>query len=487
MPGVIVTTETVAGPATSQTAPAATFFVAGLAHRGPTDEAVLVRSLADFERRFGPRVTYGSLHDQLATFFGEGGSRAYVARVVGDAATLGTVTLQDQAGVPVDTLRIDALGAGAWSDDLQVRIADGLTAGTFDLTVVLAGADVESYIGLDSPAAAANALEQSVYVRATDLGAATVAPDNNPAAGTFDLSAGTDDRASIVTQDYIDQVDGLFTYDLGAGAVAVPGQTAANVGADLIAHGKANRRLVLLAPAPGSTLSAAKAAAAAVRDGTDDEYAGVFWPAVLVPAGGGRTRTITPEGYIAGVRARAHMAEGPWRAPAGEAATARYIVGTDVEVPQADGDEADAAGVSAIRRIANTLRLYGWRSLSTDLDNYALLTGRDVLNFAVAELERRLEPLVFRTIDGKGHLFAEAAGIGIGLAEPMRAAGGLYELVDDDGNAIDPGYAVETGPSVNTPDTIQAGKIKMRVALRVSPTGTLVEVTVAKVAVNAAL
>ena len=39
-------------------------------------------------------------------------------------------------------------------------------------------------------------------------------------------------------------------------------------------------------------------------------------------------------------------------------------------------DDLDAGQVSLIRKIGNTFRLYGWRSLSTDVDNYWFLKDR---------------------------------------------------------------------------------------------------------------
>ena len=64
----------------------------------------------------------------------------------------------------------------------------------------------------------------------------------------------------------------------------------------------------------------------------------------------------------------------------------------------------DAGNVSAIRTILGTTRLYGWRSLSTDAQNYKLLIGRDVLNYLAVEGARLLEPYVFATIDGRAVL-----------------------------------------------------------------------------------
>lgn len=489
MPGVNVTTATRSGPSAAGRAPASTFFVAGLTERGRTDKAYAVGSLAEFEAEFGGRVSYGTLHDTVRTFFEEGGLRAYVVRVVGAAATSGTLALSDQAATPVPTLRIDAKGAGTWSSGVTVAVAAGTLPDTFRLTIAY-GDDVETYDNLASPAAAVTAINRrSQWVTATDLGSATVAPDNNPAvAPAAALSAGDDQRASVVATDYVTALDARATKDLGAGIVAVPGQTSAAVGAGLIAHGVTNNRLAALALAATATAEDAISAAATLRGTTGSEYAGLFFPWIKVPDGAGGTRNVSPEGYVAAVRTRAHLAEGPERAPGGEISQAEYVLDTVTAIDRATGDELDSAGVSAIRAIpGGGIRLYGWRSLSDDVDNYALLTGRDMLNYLVVEGERRLEQYVFRTVDPRGHLFSEIAAELVGLVEPIRVRGGLYALIDDQGNEIDPGYSVNTGPSVNTPARLAAQEVWAELGVRVSPTGAVINLIITKAGLTAAL
>jgi len=153
MPGVVVTTGAVAGPSAPTRAPSSTYFVAGQAERGPTDRASAIRSLAEFTDLFGGRTTYGALYDDLVTFFQEGGSRAYVTRVVGPAATTGALAspLMDRAGTPLATLTVTAASPGAWSSAVSVKVLDGSTAGTFRIQVLVGGVVVRDYTNLHSP------------------------------------------------------------------------------------------------------------------------------------------------------------------------------------------------------------------------------------------------------------------------------------------------------------------------------------------------
>lgn len=478
-PGVTTSTAIVTGASGVAVPPAGSYFLAGLADRGAVDELHAVTSMADYERKLGPRVSYGRLHDDLRTYFEEGGALAYVARVVGAGADLATRTLLDRAGAPVATLRLDAVNPGAWAHALTVQVANG-AANTVTITVRLDGDVVETYVDQASPAAAAAAINAtSAYLVATNLASATAAPNNNPAVlAATALAGGDDDRASVTGDTYVAALDELAGPELGAGAVAVPGQSAATVGAGLIAHADTHRRVALLAMPEGTTLPDAIDAAADLSE--DGDRAGLFWPWVTIPDGS-TSRTIPPEGFVAGVRARNLSAAGPWQAPAGERSAARFVTGTEVPVDRDTSDQANDGRVNPLRVIAGQVRLYGWRSLSTDDNNWRLLTGREVANVLELDLDAALEPYVFETIDAHGRLLARVRGASVGVLAPMARANGLYPRIVA-GSELDPGYMVDL--SGNTAETAAANEIHVAAAFRVSPTGELVVVTLVKTPAN---
>lgn len=483
MPGVSIRTATRSGPGLSLVPEASAYFVAGLFDRGPVDRATRVRSLTELAATYGPDVAYSAAYTDLRVFFEEGGGLAYVTRVVGPAATSGSLTLVDRAGVPVNTLRVDAVSPGAWSAGVTVEVQNGTTADTFRL-LVREGTDVETYDNLTSPADAVAALSTSRRVRAVDLGSPTAAPGNNPAVrAATALSAGADDRAAV-TAAMVGDALARFGSELPRGVVALPGYAAGAVGAALIAHARTTNRLALLATPAGTSRADAAAAAASFAGTAGAEHAGIIWPHVRIPAQRG-TRLVSPEGYAAAARTRALVEAGPWRAPAGEVAVARYVSGVEAEVTRAQGDELDDQRVSVIRTIAGTTRLYGWRSLSTDEANYALLTARDTVNLVVGQLEAELEADVWRTIDGTGGSLGVIEGKAVGVLEPIARAGGLFARVDaTSGDELDPGYSV----AARTPlDALANGRILLDVALRPSPVGTLIDVTVTKAALTAAV
>lgn len=475
-PSVQVGFATRLGSSSSIGAGTGRYFVAGLFERGRTDSAVRVTSFREFTDRFGARVAYSAAWDSLRMFFAEGGSEAVVARIVGAAATVGTKTFKDAAAA--DSIRIDALGAGAWSADVSVEI----TAGSMDDTVraIVTYLDqIEVFDNATSAADLANKLNQSLYVRGVDLGGGLPA-----VAAAAALSAGADDRAAVVTQTYVTGLD-KFPAGLGAGAVALPGQTADLVGASLIAHAKATRRVALLAPKVGATQQELVVLAKTLV-GVDGKYAMLVAPWVRISDRPGGTLLVSPEGYVAGARARAHTRSGPWAAAAGSISASTSIVAVEREVQQSEYDTLSDVGVSLIVTRAGRIVLYGYRSLDVDSTNYRLLSAQDTLNWLAQRCEDSLEPFVFAPIDGNGGLLGQVEGVLRGILEDVRLRGGLYARVVD-GDMVDPGYSVDVGNSVNTTESLAQNILRAQVAVRLAPHAELIEITIIRVALTASV
>ncbi|NET85777.1 MAG: phage tail sheath family protein [Moorea sp. SIO1F2] len=108
--------RTITGIATSITA-----FI-GRALRGPVDEAVLINSYGDFERRFGGLWVDSTLGFAVRDFYLNGGSQAVIVRLyqpdADPAKSLATLTL----GSAPNTLTLEAASEGAWGNNLRARI-----------------------------------------------------------------------------------------------------------------------------------------------------------------------------------------------------------------------------------------------------------------------------------------------------------------------------------------------------------------------------
>ena len=468
MPGVVVQTFTSGSSSSTASDYSDQFIVVGQAERGPVDTPVAVDNITDFERVFGGFVTYSPLWLQLSTFFQEGGLRAIVSRTVGPAATVGTLTLTDSDDE--DTLKIDAVGAGAWSSALEATVAAGTLDDTFRLTITFNDIVVHDVDNITDPTDAVFKFSDSDYVVLTDLGSTSVDPNPEAIVATA-LSAGSDDRASITAAHYLASLNAV-TKDYGTGAVAIPGQTGTTIFDGITDHCEATNRVGLLAAARGATTSSLITTA----QGLNTEFCGLFAPWVLLADGVSAPKVVSPEGYVAAARTRAIVETGQWRAGAGYLSEAKVVVGLDQEFDTTDGNQLDAARVNAIRTIAGTTRVYGWRSLALDESNYSFLTYRDFLNLLVMQAEDLLEDYVFQPIDGRGQLVSRIKGELEAMLIPYAEDGGLYPL-SINGSEVDPGYSIEVVvPSTNTSNEIHA-----TMKVRVSPVGSLIRLSIVKV------
>jgi phage tail sheath protein FI len=220
---------------------------------------------------------------------------------------------------------------------------------------------------------------------------------------------------------------------------------------------------------------------------------GFYWPAVKVSAPSitelatGATLptssviTISPEAFVAGARSRAvQQASGPWRAGAGQISASRTLRGLATEITPAGSDLMDEARVNVIRKIGNSIRVYGARSVSSDEANWRYITMRDTMNHITVGIEERMEEYVFETIDGRGALFGKIRGSIKAFLEPIRIAGGLYEAFDDTGAQIDPGYNVIVDSSINPVTQLATGLVKAQVGVRVSGVADLIDIVITK-------
>ena len=481
MPGVVVTTAVRTGPSTTNVAPASTFFVAGTAERGPTNEAKLVISLADFETRYGGYTASGTLHQQVQTFFEEGGARAYIARVT-DAATDTVASLTLTAVGGGNAFTVSAANAGAWANGaangLEVVTTDGTgSASNFKLYLndELVYQTGELATAADFVSAINNSAVATIYISASvNTASATLG-----ASAGLQLSGGTDGDAPTAAQ-LVTGLD-LFETTYGAGAVAIPGSYSTTVWDGLLAHAVDKNRIALLAFDPTNTVDDSVTDAEDwIGTQTNTEYAGFYYPSITMTGSAETSLTISPEGYVAAKRSIAQNSVGAWQAYAGLNSKAGFVTGISTPIDKADSDVLDAGYINAIRVIQGSVRIYGARSASTDITNFRYITAREVLNYIVTEAEKRLEDLVFSTIDGRRTVFGRVEARLIGLLEPLRREGGLYEAFDSEGNQVDAGYSVLVTDALNPVTQLATGTVKAKVGVRVSSVADRIEIEIVK-------
>lgn len=493
MPGVVVSTAVRTGPSSATVRESSQLFVVGMAERGPSDEALLVESLADFEYKYGGFQSYSYLHPTLETFFEEGGTQAYVSRVVGPAATSGTKALLGIASASATTvLTLDATGPGSWSGNIGVVVSHPTANTTFKITLYYDGVSVYSTGTCTSLTQAAGRINTSTiatrYVTATVASGqtsipATLGTTNNPS----ELSAGDDDRTNVGDTELIDGLD-LFNDALGSGAVAIVDGTENTASAGsfpiseaLIAHANEYNRIAILHAGNAETNADAIAKAVDLQAVEHAEHAALYHPWIDVPTDvAGVTRRIPPTGYVAGKRALGHNQTGPHIAAAGLISVAQFATGVATDINKTDGDALDDAGVNAIRIIQNSVRVYGARSLSTDEDNFRYITTQDIVNTVVVDSRRTLEDLVFSPIDGRDTIFAAITSRLIAVLAPLRDSGALFQAFDANGKKIDSGFTVRCDAALNPVSQLAGGTVKAKVGIRTSGVGDKIEVEIVK-------
>lgn len=508
MPGISVTTGVRVGPTGVDTAPASTLFIAGTAERGPLNEARLVLGMSQFESIYGEFTSGTTLWDNVKTFFEEGGTRCYVARTAGGnspALAKADVDIVDaSAGICVTLTAANEgdwanTGGGAEGLKAIVTVATGAvtlaiyyknalvwTGGPFVNETLIDGSIKYAKQSLVEAVNSAGALTDLVTAA---VGASILAP----AAATYSFTGGVDNTSTATAANFVTALD-LFDYDLGAGAVAIPGQASTTIWDGLRDHAVANRRIALCASAQSADTATAIGDAdaywgttAATR--TNGSYMAWFWPWVEVPDGYGSVRAQSPEAYAAAARARAHSQTGAWRVGAGEISTAKYVTGlyavsstgARITVTKTIADSMDASRVNSLRIINGAVRVYGARSVSSDETNWRFITYRDTLNYITMQAEKALEPLVFSPIDGRGTLFGRVEATLTGLMEPIRIKGGVYEGVDQNtGQVVDRGYSIDVSASNNPAGQLAQGIVSAIVGVRVSPVADQYSITITK-------
>lgn len=494
-PGVTITTSAAAVAATPGE-PLGTWMIAAQTQRGPltpTDPSRPLRSLGDYTTVYGTRdaslgAAVTAAYDAVEAFFRAGGSAVLVSRVVGPSAVTASRTLQDRAGSPVNTLRVDAIGPGAWANShLKVAVANGVTSNTYVLTVLVDDVATETSPELSTPTDAVTWSQSSGYVRVVDLASGTAAPSNNPAVlSATALASGADDLASVTDTHWTNALNNGFPTAYGPGLVSKVGITTAAGHAGTVTHAAATNRLALLDGAAGSSQSTLTTLAASVQStaGATSEYAMMFAPWVQVPASntGTAPRLIAPTSVAAGLISRQVTTGSPNVPAAGDNGRADWVldvqtVFTDTERNTLNG----ASPVNVLRRpypasAAPAVELYGYNTLASSAAGSSNSAWRQASAQLmrlqlVHELNLIGEQFVFDQIDGKGIKVAEFRAAISGRLAEYKGAGSLWD------------FRVDTA-SVNNASTAAAGELRARVQVQISPHAEYVIIDVVKTPTN---
>jgi phage tail sheath protein FI len=471
-----------APPARSAPTDTGVWFVVGQTDSGPT-AATLIRSMDDFIRIFGTRQSFSSsLYDAVELFFREGGSAAYVSRVVGPAAVTASKNLLD-AGAGI-SLVVKALGPGAGSttttgNSLKVAVVAGSVGGTYVIQILDSNnVLLETSPNLTTQQDAITWSAFSQYVTIT-LGATALVPAVAAAAA---LTGGADDRNNITDTQWLAALN-LMGRSLGPGNVSAPGRTTDVGHTQLLDHAAANNRVALLDlpdSATGATLTTSATNAKATGNGA---YGGAFWPWIIIPGTvAGTFRTVAPSALVAGRAAATDALYGPDTPAAGEYGQSNFATGlSQLGVDATTRDAWNTAGINVIRSLGNLgIRIYGWRSLADPVSQPNLL-DLSVPRYLMGLVARALnvgEQFMFKPIDGQGRTIQAYGGALTAICQGDWESGQIYGVIASEA------FNVDVGPSVNTPSVLAGNELRANIAVRPSPDAELVTVQIVNVPIT---
>ncbi len=478
MAGIVLTTAVRTGPVTTTTAPTSTLFIAGVTEKGPEGDAKLITSVADYNAIYGGYTSAGYVHESVQMFFEEGGSRAYVSRVIPSDAVSASCTVVDASAGTVVTLI--ASGEGTWphSGALTVGVIQPTAGSTFRLRVFSDGDLVYTTPICTTKTELVDEINNStvagLYVTAV-AGASSLIPQVT--VSNLNFSGGS--NGTTVTDADVETALEAFIPTLGPGAIAAPGFYTQTVYEAMIDHAKANNRIALLGFDKDDTVNDVLSVTSTYEDREGAESAAWFYPWVKIPRGN-LTISVPCEGYVAAKRAAVHNKLGSWHAYAGLKSEARFVSGVQTTISSTQADALDLVYINPIRIISGSVRIYGARSASTDTLNFRYINSREVLNDIIDKAQTGLEALVFSVIDGRRSLFGEVAAVLINVLDPISKAGGLFELYDTNGKLLDPGYIIQVNDAINPISQLATGVVKAKVGARVSSIGDTIEVEITK-------
>jgi phage tail sheath protein FI len=430
--------------------------------------------MADYERIFGQRVSYSVLYDALDVYFREGGNRAYVSRVVGPSAVVASHNLMD--GSAAIALTAKAQGPGASGNALKVGVRAGSAGGTFVIFIQDGtGTEVETSPDLaDNPSAVVWS-QGSSYITLT-LGVSA----NDPAvAAAAALTGGSDDRTNITDADWLKGLTNT-SVDLGIGQISAPGRTSDIGHQQLLSHADDNRRIAIL-DAPDTGIQGTLTAAAASARTGDQRFGGMFWPWLIVPGVvAGTNRTVPPSALVAGkLSANDSAGLGANSPAAGVNGISAYAVGLTQDPNLLDRETLNEGGVDVIRQLYGTIRVYGWRTLvDANADPNWVDLGNSRLYMAIAGEGAAIgEQFLFSKIDGTGATIGAFNGALAAMLARYYQNGDLY------GDSATDAFFVDTGDSVNTPETMAANELHAVLNVRMSPFAEFVEIEIYKHAI----
>jgi phage tail sheath protein FI len=381
--------------------------------RGVPNAVHRVSNWSQFTEHFGWYLDTGYGAYAVRGFFDNGGSVAYVTRVVDASVAVGAAhTFEDGAAAALSVTAgyRSEEDPGAWGNGVAIRIApNSEVADTYDLFVRYNGRVVETWERLNHSTVAGapgqhpealinDEMTGSKYITVVEEG------DANPAVTDGAADADADGFVSL-SGGLDDSLDGAELQNALAAAlsrfdvhevqlVCCPESNDAVVVAAALSYCEGRGDCMFLGHTPlGSDAGAAKSYGKGFQG--SKVYGALYFPWIQVADPIGTRRWVPPTGHIMGMFARTERERGIWKAPAGNAA--RVNGALDVQQHITDTDHTDLVkngSVSAVRFIPGQgIVVDSSRTLSTS-PLWLYVNVRLLFNFVKTSLKSGLRWVV---------------------------------------------------------------------------------------------
>jgi hypothetical protein len=361
--------HTITGVATSIAA-----FI-GWAPQGLIGQPVIVESWTEYQAAFGGMIPGVYLGYAVYQFFLNGGSQAYIIRLVHTDAKVASST--------IGGLALTANSPGKWGNNIGVTITNvNSTNNTFNLqvTALSSGQVLESYTNL---AIAPTDPKYAVTVINSDSNYIKIVPASSPPAITLPsavttataLNAGLthqdgNDGTTLQpdTSDFETQLNGtdsgfqLLSNVTIFNLLCVPGETDSSLVQAMQAFCVTKRAFLIVDSDQKATHSGLMGTGPADGSGTvltgkDAINSAFYFPWVLAadPQAGFRPALFPPCGFVAGNYAATDASRGVWKAPAGIQASLTGALGLQYILTDTQNGDLNQLGINCLRQF----RTYG--------------------------------------------------------------------------------------------------------------------------------
>lgn len=503
-PGVYVSTQLIGpSPAPLNVSPSPAGFI-GQHYRGPS-LAVQCNGWSDFVKFFGgfnpsssPVLANPYLPYAVYEYFANGGATAWVYRATSSSTpgTSASVTLSDTAATPQNTLSLTtgvlgvAGNVGTWGNDLYVTVSANSSAlGKFNINIYYGGSTpkylVEQWTDLSMNPSDSRYVESvlnstsqgSIWVHATDLGDATAAPLNAPAAVTGRQFAGGVDPGDPSSADYealleyasaLPAVQAPFDLVPGVLNINIPGladTTGLTTPNSVLSQGVAyaqTRPFTFFVIDPPSGQTPAGVIANFLPNVTPaSSEAAIYYPWLVSnnPASANLQSTITlpPGGFVLGQFAATDSSRGVWSAPAGIQTVFTNVVKAERQLSQADIAALNENNINSLRTRSNgQVLIWGTRTMESGYASLYVPVQR-TLNYVQAALTTLLEFAVFQPNDAV--LWSQITAVCTNFLD------GMLSLNAFPSTSVKDAFFVTCNSTNNTPQTIGQGVVNTTVGI----------------------